>query len=372
MRVKKQWKNILCGGAVFVLLAWTVRAILREQTPGQLASALMSADWRILLLGVPQMALCLCCEAKATHSILRALGAAQPFRRCCYYSCVGFLFSSITPSSTGGQPAQVCAMGRDGVPAATGALDMLLVSIGYNTAAMLYGIFALMTAGGLMDRLGGQIGLMLGLGLAIFAATDVMMFLFLLLPGPTRRLCRWCIGLTCRIRPALDRNALEERVDGQLREYQRGSEFIRRNPILLVKVVGFSALQLACSYAMPYTVFRAFGLTGFSLGQVLAMQALCAIAVGYLPLPGSAGAAENVFLRSFLLIFGEGFVAPAMILSRTMSCYLVMAVTGLILLAGRGLRGRGQPLPNPPEKNALPGKPREGMRKQKTAAVLLK
>ncbi|MBD5134109.1 MAG: flippase-like domain-containing protein [Clostridiales bacterium] len=336
--MKNQAKNILCMGAVLALLAWTVHTILAEQTPGQLAAALLSADWRVLLLGLPMMALFLCCEAGATWSTLRALGCPQPFRRCAYYSCTGFFFSTITPSSTGGQPAQVLAMTRDGVPAASGALDMLLVSIGYNTAAMGWGVFALFTAGGLTERLGGQVGLLLGLGLAVFALLDGAMFLFLFLPGPARRLLHGCIALAARVYPALDRAALEEKADAHLAEYRRGADLIRRAPALLARVVGLSALQLACSYAMPYVVYRAFGLSGFSLWEVMALQALCAIAVGYLPLPGSAGAAENVFLRGFLLVYGEALVAPAMILSRTLNCYLVLAVTAGILAVGRAAR----------------------------------
>lgn len=359
--MKKQLKNILCGGAVLALLAWTVHTILQEQTPGQLASALLSADWRVLLLGIPLMAVFLCCEAKATHAILHALGCGQPFRRCAYYSSVGFFFSTITPSATGGQPAQVLAMSRDGVPAASGALDMLLVTIGYNTAAMLWGVYALFTAGDLTERLGGQVGLLLGLGLAIFALLDVFMFLFLFLPGPAKRLLYGCIALAARVYPPLDRAGLEAKADEHLAEYRRGAELIRRSPVLLLQVVGLSMAQLACSYAMPYVVYRAFGLTGFGLGEIMALQALCSIAVGYLPLPGSAGAAENVFLRGFLLIYGEALVAPAMILSRTLNCYLVLIATGIVLAAGRALRRtapaaeRGSAGPQAAKKAVEPG-----------------
>ena len=338
--MKKQTKNLLCGAAVAVLLAWTVYTILKEQTPGQLAGALLSADGRVLLLGLPLMALFLCCEAAATHAVLRALGCGQPFRRCAYYSCTGFFFSTITPSATGGQPAQILAMSRDGVPTASGALDMLLVTIGYNTAAMGWGIFALATAGGLTETLGGQVGLLLGAGLAVFALIDAAMLMFLFLPGPARRLLYGCIALGVRVYPRLDRAGLEAKADAHIAEYRRGAGLLRKAPGLLAWVLGLSALQLACSYAMPYVVYRAFGLSGFSLPQAVALQALCSLAVGYLPLPGSAGAAENVFLRGFLLIFGEGLVAPAMILSRTLSCYLVLATTAVVLLAGRTLRRR--------------------------------
>ena len=349
--MKGKIKNVICIAAVLALLGWTVYTILQQQTPGQLAAALLSADWRVLLLGLPLMALFICCEAKATHTILRSLGCPQPFRRCAYYSSVGFFFSTITPSATGGQPAQVVSMSRDGVPAAAGALDMLLVTIGYNTAAMVWGIFALFTAGGLTERLGGQVGLLLGLGLAVFALLDVFMFLFLFLPGPAKRLIYGCIALASKVFPSLDKAGLEAAADEHLAEYRRGAGLIRRDPALLLQVVGLSMAQLACSYAMPYVVFRAFGLSGFSLGQVFALQALCSIAVGYLPLPGSAGAAENVFLRGFLIIFGGSLVAPAMILSRTLSCYLVLIATAVVLAVGRTVRGRarraGQPAPAP-------------------------
>lgn len=336
--MKNKVKNTLCLGAVLILLAWTVRTILREQTPGQLGRALLGADWRVLLLGVPLMAAFLCCEAKATHTILRALGCPQPFRRCAYYSSTGFFFSTITPSATGGQPAQVVAMKRDGVPAASGALDMLLVTIGYNTAAMIWGVAALFAAGGLTERLGGKVGLLLGLGLAVFALLDAAMFLFLFLPGPARKLLYGCIALGARVWPRLNRAGLEDQADAQLAEYHRGAQLIRRAPALLAQVVGLSVVQLGCSYAIPYVVYRAFGLSGFSLWEIMALQALCSIAVGYLPLPGSAGAAENVFLRGFLLIYGEGLVAPAMILTRTMNCYLVLLATGIVLTVGRALR----------------------------------
>ena len=180
--------------------------------------------------------------------------------------------------------------------------------------------------------------------LAVFALIDAAMLMFLFLPGPAKRLLYGCIALAVRVCPRLDRAALEAKADAHIAEYRRGAQLLRKAPGLLAWVLGLSALQLACSYAMPYVVYRAFGLSGFSLWEAVALQALCSIAVGYLPLPGSAGAAENVFLRGFLLIFGEALVAPAMILSRTLSCYLVLIATAAVLAVGRALR-RGQAVP---------------------------
>ena len=44
MRVKK--KNLIWVAVMAALLGWTVYTILKKQTPGQLAEAIASADWR--------------------------------------------------------------------------------------------------------------------------------------------------------------------------------------------------------------------------------------------------------------------------------------------------------------------------------------
>lgn len=322
-----------------ILLAWTLYSILREQTPGQVAHAIASADWRVLLAGIPVMALFIAFEAKSTHWILRALGSPQPYRKCYFYSCTGFFFSTITPSATGGQPAQVYYMSRDGVPAASGTIDMLLTTIGYNGAVVIYGLLALLTSRNLTEQLGGRVGFLLGVGFTISLALVALMFLFLFRPGPARTLCRAAIRLAARVRPGLDRGALEEKLEAQLEKYRLGAGLIRGSRGLLARVVLMGLGQLGCVFAVPCIVYRAFGLSGASLWQVFALQVLCTMAVSYLPLPGSAGAAESVFLRGFAMIFGPGLVAPAMILSRTLSCYLVLAATGVITAVGH-VRGR--------------------------------
>lgn len=326
----KKSKNWLWLAVMAGLLGWTVYTVLKDQTPGQLAHALVAADWRFLLMGLALMAAFIGFEAKCTHLTLRALGSSQPFRRCYFYSCTGFFFSNITPSATGGQPAQVYYMNRDGVPAVHGAIDMLLVTIGYHTAMAGFGILALVTCPSLPEMLGGQVGFLLGLGFAIFVALDAAMILFLFLPGPVRRLGQWGIKTAVRVRPSLNQAELEEKLAEQLERYGQGAKLIRSAPGVLPKLLLLSAAQLACSYAVPYMIYLSFHLTGVTAWEVFALQVLCTMSVGYLPLPGSAGAAENVFLRSFGFIFGAGLVAPAMILSRTVSCYLVLITTGII------------------------------------------
>lgn len=338
--MSRRW-NWLWMAAVAILLGWTAWAVLDAQSPAELALALTSADWRYLTLGLLLMAAFLCCEGRASHLILGALGSPQPYRRCCFYSCTGFFFSNITPSATGGQPMQVYYMKRDGVPVVHGAMDMLLVTIGYHTAVVIFGTAVLLFRGELLAVLGGGVDFLLGLGVAVFLVLDGAMLLLLFLPGPMERLGRSGIRLAFRLRPALDRERLETRLAEELERYGQGAKVLRSSPALLPRVILLSLGQLACSCAVPCVVCLAFGVEDASFWTVFCLQVLCTIAVGYLPLPGSAGAAEGVFLQVFTFAFGPGLVAPAMILTRTVSCYAVLLVTGGITAVGH-LRGRGQ------------------------------
>jgi hypothetical protein len=60
------------------------------------------------------------------------------------------------------------------------------------------------------------------------------------------------------------------------------------------------------------------------------MQVMIAIAVEMLPLPGAAGVTEGSFLLVFGAIFGEGYVKPALLLSRGLTFYAVLIVGGIV------------------------------------------
>lgn len=77
MSIKKK-RNLIWVAVMGGLLAWTIYNVLRDQTPGQLAHALVSADWRFLLIGVALMAAFVAFEARSSHLILRRWARPSP------------------------------------------------------------------------------------------------------------------------------------------------------------------------------------------------------------------------------------------------------------------------------------------------------
>lgn len=312
-----------------VLLGWTVYMLLADQSPAQLWAGLKVARFPFLLAGFGLMLLYVSCEAASTCLVLRTLGSPAPLRRCLSYACVGFYFSTVTPSSTGGQPMQVYAMSRDGIPAAHGALDMLFISVCYQTASALYALAAWLCFPALPAGLGKGLWALLLFGFVCTLLLTAGMVLLLVRPGWCGRLADLAAALARRLPFVRDPDGLRARWDGPIAQYAQGGRVLWSRPLLFPVLLALSLAQLTCLYLVPWTVYRAFGLSGHNVFELVALQSLMSVAVGFLPLPGSTGAAETAFLQAFAAFFGS-LVTPAVVLSRGISCYLMLVVTGVV------------------------------------------
>ena len=153
-------KSLVGIGLIAALMALTGWLLFRDQPVTRLLHTLGQLRPGWLLLGLALMLAFVGCEATCSHLILGRLGHRAPLRRCLGYSFVGFYVSSITPSATGGQPAQIYYMSRDGVPAAHGALNMMLIAVCYQVVVIGYALAVALLRFDLVANLGGGLGLL--------------------------------------------------------------------------------------------------------------------------------------------------------------------------------------------------------------------
>jgi len=85
-------------------------------------------------------------------------------------------------------------------------------------------------------------------------------------------------------------------------------------------------------FFVTWFTYRAFGLSGESMPVIVTLQAMISVASDMLPLPGGMGASENLFLAIFEPIFGENLILPGMVISRGISYYSQMLISGVMTL----------------------------------------
>lgn len=326
MQGKKKWMGILFLAA---MMAITGIVLLRGQSMGLLWESLKQIRPWYLLGGLALMFGYVGCEAMCTHRILGRLKHRVPYRQCLGYSFVGFYVSSITPSATGGQPAQIYYMSKDKIPAAHGALNMMLIAVCYQTATLIWGtgIWLLCPQA---RNLGKGFGLLLFYGAGMMILLTAGMLTVMFLPGASRRICEGGLGFLERIHLLRNSGRAREKMEHQLSEYAKGAACVKENPGLALQVLFLCMVQLGLLFSVPWVVCLAFGLTGKSWLQVAGLQAMLTLAVSNLPLPGAVGPAEGGFVSAFTAVFGSGLVTPAMLVSRGISFYAFLLISFLV------------------------------------------
>lgn len=322
-------KNALGIALLMLLMAVTGVIVLRGQPLSLLGAALKQLQPQYILLALGFMFAYVSCEALCTKQILGRLGHAAPFGRCLGYSFVGFYVSSITPSATGGQPAQIYYMSRDQIPAAHGALNMMLIAACYQIATLLWGGAVWFFVPGLSGQMRGGLAVLLLYGGSIMIALTAGMAMVMFLPHAARKICGGVLRLLAKLRIIKNPQKAWEKLELQLAEYAKGAQCIKKNPGLTLRVLALCLVQLGMLFSVPWAVYLAFGQSGYTWAQVAGTQALVTLAVCNLPLPGVVGPAEGSFVSAFQFIFGAALVTPAMLVSRGISFY-----TFLLLSAG--------------------------------------
>lgn len=324
-------KRDLVSVAVMLVIALvTFWVVLGDGQGAQAWAAVRLARWPWLVLGGLLMGCYTAAEALQIKLILRAMGRRAPYRHCCQVAAAGFYFSSVTPSATGGQPAQVFYLARRGVPAARGALTVLVFTIFHQLASVAWGLGAWLGWPELSAGLGAGFRVLLGCGLAATAVLTGGMTALLVWPAPMARVCRWGLRLGARLKLVRDLSGAERGLEEQMAEYAHGAALLRRRPLLPVWLLALALGQQGARFLIPWAVYRALGLTALGPLPLAATQALVSVAVGYLPIPGAVGASEAAFLSAFRAAFGSELTPAAMLLSRCLSFYLPVAVTALV------------------------------------------
>ena len=318
------------------MIFWlTFRLLFSGQEFSEILSDLHMADVRWLGAGLVLAFMFVAGESAIIHYMLRILGQKTYFLKCLKYSFIGFFFSYITPSSSGGQPAQMYYMKKDGIKIGFSTLIMLLITIAYKAVLVLLGLgFLIFNYGFVKDNV-GRLGWLLILGFILNILFITALAFIFFKPLWARKAGIKIVNLLTGWRIVKPKNN-EKYVSKIMRicdTYIMGSEYIKENIHTIVNIFLITIVQRLSLIAVTWVVYKAYGLSGHSLLEILALQTMINVAVDMLPLPGAAGVTEGSFMVMFGNIFGDDLVKPALLLSRGISFYAVLIAGAIVTLA---------------------------------------
>ena len=318
--MKSRKKIIFNGVFLAVVFALTIYGVFHGEDLSSMIDAIHRADKRWLIPGIALVAFFIWGESIIIWYMMRSSGIQLKKRTCFLFSSVGFFFSCITPSASGGQPMQIYYMKKEKISIPVSTVILMIVTITYKLVLVVIGIgIAIFGRGFLHKYLEGILPVFyLGLALNIFCVT----FMTILVFHPLLAKAIMVKGMKL-----LERLHLVKKKDGRLKKledsmdtYRNTAAYLKNNPFVIVKVIGITFIQRMALFAVTWFVYQAFGLHGTGFWEILFLQAVISVSVDMLPLPGGMGISETLFLNIFSPVFG-GLLLPGMVLSRGLGYY---------------------------------------------------
>ena len=318
--MKSRKKIIFNGVFLAVVFALTIYGVFHGEDLSSMMDAIHRADKRWLIPGIALVAFFIWGESIIIWYMMRSSGIQLKKRTCFLFSSVGFFFSCITPSASGGQPMQIYYMKKEKISIPVSTVILMIVTITYKLVLVVIGIgIAIFGRGFLHKYLEGILPVFyLGLALNIFCVT----FMTILVFHPLLAKAIMVKGMKL-----LERLHLVKKKDGRLKKledsmdtYRNPAAYLKNNPFVIVKVIGITFIQRMALFAVTWFVYQAFGLHGTGFWEILFLQAVISVSVDMLPLPGGMGISETLFLNIFSPVFG-GLLLPGMVLSRGLGYY---------------------------------------------------
>ena len=276
-------------------------------------------------------------EAASLHMISRKLKYKSKFTSSIAYSTSDIYYSAITPSATGGQPASVYYMMRDGMSGGQAGFTVLLNIVSYTIATILVGLFGVIACPGMF----GHIGHWLAKTLIIFGFVIQLLLLALLLLCLFRAriilaIGNWGISVATKLHIVKKPDKWRKKLNDMITKYRSCRKVIKEHPMLFVNAVLLNIAQRVSQTLIPCFVIMAsprFATTEVTFLQLFCMQAYVMIGYNSIPLPGGTGVYEYLYPNVFGIGFPDmTFVLSAMMVSRAISFYIGIAVTGLYTL----------------------------------------
>ncbi len=277
------------------------------------------------------------CEGLNIYRALKLAGYKMNILRCWKYAIVGFFYSGITPSSSGGQPMQIYSMYQDGIAVSDGLFAVIMQLFGHIGAIVLMAISGMAVMHHeIMDSAGHLSGLII-LGIILY----VLYFLFLLVVLFTRKGINIVSNVLIAIVSKFNRKGTGKwtgRIISVLEQYRNVFEIVRRDRHIIWKVLLTGVLQWSCAFGVQVVIYAGFGLSGFGMIKIILLQSAIQISVGFLPVPGSAGMFEGMAFLLYQLMYPAAFISAGILLGRCFSIYFIIVLYGIILC---GIRAAG-------------------------------
>ena len=352
---KRTRKTIINIVVLVVLVGATIGILLATQGTDELnfeniGSFLADCKPWYIVAAVACMLASILFEGLALFVIARRLGHKSKFHSSLAYGTADIYYSALTPSASGGQPASLYYMCRDGMSGGIAGFTLVLNLLAYSAAIVIMGVFAFIMRPGIFSgttNAFAQTLIIIGFVMHILLLGFVMVCI--LWSKALLKIGNGIIKLGTKMKIVKKPDKWLARWSGVVDKYRSSRDIIKSHPILFFVSLILNLAQRVSYVLIPCllclgtnnisTVLEA-DVAAPSILDLFCMQTFVWLGYNSVPLPGGTGGFEFMYLNVYGEFYKKSFVLSAMMVSRSLSYYLRFILCGVYTLIyhGVGLR----------------------------------
>ena len=247
---------------------------------------------------------------------------------------VAGLFCNITPSASGGQVAQAYVFDKQGIPHVNSIGILWLDFIIYQSVMTIYVLVLLILKYRYFHSFYSEYFFVSILGFMVSAFIIVMLYLLAKSPKFYYFVCNKGLLILHKLHIIKDKEESVNKLNEQLSLFTEQIDRLSKNKKMLIQLVLINVIRLTIYYALPFICAKALKIDVSlnDLLNIIALSSFVAMVNAFLPMPGSAGGTEAVFVLMFSTIFKSVDAKSIMLLWRLLTYYLTILIGSIIFL----------------------------------------
>ena len=329
MNKYKKLINLLKNGGLFIIIVViTFKMIFFNADFKEIIEIVSGVNLLYIAAGIAAMFLMVLCEAINIKRSLNIFKERTTLLQCVQYSLTGIFFSSITTSATGGQPMQLYYMHKKKIDISNGMLALLICLATYQIVTVAMAVMGVIIKFEFLKGTLGKFSILLFLGLLL----NVFLLVLILISIFSKKLIFKVVNLCVKVLKHINYQKsiiFNEKALIEIEKYKNGADYIKNDKVFITKTILTTTVQILALHSIPFWIYKSIGMSSVPLIQFILIQSTLYITGAALPLPGAVGIGEKGFLIFFKTLFPINLISSAMLLSRGISFYLMVLISGI-------------------------------------------
>ena len=271
-------------------------------------------------------------EGLAVNAICKSFGYPRSMKSGFIYSASDIYFSAITPSASGGQPACVWFMMKDGIPVTTSVVALIVNLVFYTLSISVIGTVTFICMPDMFFSFSTLSQLLIIVGYCVLTLLAALFILILFKGSIVYSFATAMIKLLAKIKLVKNPDKHNKKLQDSMYRYKECATLVLKNKRPMIFAFVFNFLQRFSQITVTFFTYLSVGGDFGHAVRAWFVKSYVIVGSNCVPIPGAMGVSDYLLLDGLGNMIANDSAVRLELLSRSISFYSMILICGIAIL----------------------------------------